>query len=125
VVTTGDGFQSASESDPVAEPLAWLTAAIVTGFCAGITAGAVYKPLGEIVPREADPPETPFTSHVTLLFVEPPIVAVNCVVDPSRVCGLPLTETVTASAVGVAAAGAKAPPVEQPANAALAQNNTQ
>ncbi len=37
----------------------------------GIALGAVYKPLGEIVPAVALPPATPPTNHVTLLFDVP------------------------------------------------------
>ena len=44
----------------------------------GIALGAVYKPLGEIVPTLALPPATPPTNHVTLLFDVPVTVAWNC-----------------------------------------------
>ncbi|MFY9731706.1 MAG: hypothetical protein WB723_19450 [Candidatus Acidiferrales bacterium] len=44
----------------------------------GMVLGAVYKPLGEIVPTLAFPPATPFANHVTLLFVVPVTVAWNC-----------------------------------------------
>ena len=35
--------------------------------------GGAYRPDGEIVPVEADPPATPSTNHMTL-----PMLAVNC-----------------------------------------------
>jgi hypothetical protein len=44
----------------------------------GIALGAVYKPLGEIVPTVALPPATPPANHVTLLFDVPVTVAWNC-----------------------------------------------
>jgi hypothetical protein len=46
-------------------------------------AGAVYNPLVEIAPTVAFPPATPFTAHVTAVFVDPVTVAVNCCVFPS------------------------------------------
>ena len=44
----------------------------------GIEFGAVYRPLGEIVPVLALPPATPPTNQVTLLFDVPVTVAWNC-----------------------------------------------
>jgi hypothetical protein len=44
----------------------------------GIMFGAMYKPVGEIVPAPALPPATPPANHVTLLFDAPVTVAWNC-----------------------------------------------
>jgi hypothetical protein len=44
----------------------------------GIALGAVYKPLGEIVPVVALPPATPPADHVTALFDVPLTIAWNC-----------------------------------------------
>jgi hypothetical protein len=71
-----------------------LTAAIVTLGVAGIVAGAVYSPAVEIVPLAAEPPTTPFTSHVTAVLVVPVTVAVNCVAPLNRVDDAPFTITV-------------------------------
>jgi hypothetical protein len=49
----------------------------------GIAFGAVYKPLGEIVPELALPPATPPANQVTLLFDVPVTVAWNCCDWPS------------------------------------------
>jgi hypothetical protein len=49
-----------------------LTAAVVTAALLGKSAGAVYKPVAEIVPTELFPPTIPLTLHVTaasLVFV--------------------------------------------------------
>lgn len=54
---------------------AWLTAVTVTLAGDGRVAGAVYNPAAEIVPALALPPETPSTSHVTLVFVLPVTMA--------------------------------------------------
>ena len=45
---------------------------------AGGVAGAVYKPLEEIVPTVAFPPAIPFTFQVTAVLEVPLTVAVNC-----------------------------------------------
>ena len=45
--------------------------------------GAVYNPELEIVPITALPPGTPFTVHVTAVFVVPVSDAVNCFVCPA------------------------------------------
>ncbi len=57
---------------------ALLEAVTVTVAGEGIEFGAVYKPLGEIVPALALPPATPPANHVTLLFDVPVTVAWNC-----------------------------------------------
>jgi hypothetical protein len=55
--------------------LAWLTAVTVALALDGRTAGAVNRPAEEIVPAESLPPATPFTCHVTFVFVLPLTVA--------------------------------------------------
>ncbi len=57
---------------------AMLEAVTVTIAGEGIEFGAVYKPLGEIVPALTLPPATPPTNHLTLLFDVPVTVAWNC-----------------------------------------------
>jgi hypothetical protein len=57
---------------------AWATAVIVTAFGVGTTFGPVYRPLVSIVPMVEFPPATPFTCHVTAVFVENVTEAVNC-----------------------------------------------
>jgi hypothetical protein len=78
---------------PVALAEAALAAETVTTWAEGITAGAAYKPLAEIVPVAAEPPVTPFTCQVTAWLVVPVTVAVNCVVAPRRVEAAPATMT--------------------------------
>jgi hypothetical protein len=55
--------------------LTWLTAVTVALAPGGRIAGAVKKPDDEIVPADALPPTTPFTCHVTFVFVLPTTVA--------------------------------------------------
>ena len=55
--------------------LAWLTAVTVALATDGRIAGAVKMPPEEIVPADALPPATPFTCHVTFVFVLPVTVA--------------------------------------------------
>jgi hypothetical protein len=52
---------------PAVAPSAAETAETVTTPGVGTVLGAVYTPLCEIVPMRELPPETPLTSHVTLL----------------------------------------------------------
>ena len=47
-------------------------------------AGAVYKPVVEIVPTVALPPGAPFTFHTTLGLVVPVMVDLNCTVSVGR-----------------------------------------
>ena len=51
------------------------TAVTVTLEPGGRIVGAVNRPAAEIVPVVAPPPKTPFTSHVTFVFVSPVTVA--------------------------------------------------
>ena len=65
-------------ADAVALLSALLEAVTVTVGGEGIALGAVYKPLGEIVPAVALPPATPPANHVTPLFEVPVTIAWNC-----------------------------------------------
>jgi len=65
-------------ADAVALLSALLDAVTVTVGGEGIALGAVYKPLGEIVPAVALPPAIPPANHVTLLFEVPVTIAWNC-----------------------------------------------
>ena len=69
---------SVTMADPVAVLSVMLDAVTVMVGGEGIALGAVYKPLGEIVPTLALPPGTPPANHVTLLFDVPVTVAWNC-----------------------------------------------
>jgi len=84
--------------DPDDAGNAVLCAEIVTGVT-GAFAGAVYTPEVEIVPSEAEPPATLFTSHVTVVVLDPVTVAVYCPVWPNNTFAGPLTPTVTGSTV--------------------------
>lgn len=63
-------------------------ALIETGFWAGMMAGAVYRPVGVIVPAIAVPPMVSATIHATPVVARPATFAVNCSVVPSAICGL-------------------------------------
>ena len=65
-------------ADAVALLSALLDAVTVTVGGEGIALGAVYQPLGEIVPAVALPPAIPPANHVTLLFEVPVTIAWNC-----------------------------------------------
>jgi hypothetical protein len=75
---------SMTTADAVALLSALLDAVIVTLDGEGIVLGAVYKPVGEIVPALALPPAAPPANHVTLLFDVPVTVAWNCCDWPSE-----------------------------------------
>jgi hypothetical protein len=66
---------SETTADAAALLSALLNAVTVTVGGEGMAFGAVYKPLGEIVPALAVPPATPPANHVTLLFDVPVTVA--------------------------------------------------
>jgi hypothetical protein len=72
-------------------------AVTVTWAGLGTVGGAVYKPLDETVPQEAAVQPVPLTLQFTLVFDEPPTVAVNCCVLPSGTSAVP-GETLTATA---------------------------
>ena len=69
---------SMTTADAVALLSALIDAVTVTVGGEGIALGAVYKPLGEIVPAVALPPAMPPANHVTLLFDVPVMIAWNC-----------------------------------------------
>jgi hypothetical protein len=58
-------------------------AVTVTSGGLGNVAGAVYKPVEEIVPQDAPAQPVPLTLHVTLVFVAPVTVTVNCCLFPA------------------------------------------
>lgn len=59
----------------------WLDAtATIRGIVDGTVAGALYRPVGEIVPSVAFPPRVPLTIHVTGAFSTPFTVAEYCIV---------------------------------------------
>jgi len=68
LVTTGIGFSIVSVRNAESVGEATLTAVIVTEFVLGSSAGAVYKPLLEMIPVPGVPPVTPFTDQVTLVL---------------------------------------------------------
>ena len=63
-------------------PLAWLVAVTVTAGGAGTLAGAVYSPVGVMVPNVAFPPTMLFTLQFTAILLVPVTLAVNCCVSP-------------------------------------------
>jgi hypothetical protein len=69
---------SVTTAEAVAPLSALLEAVMVMLEGEGIMFGAMYKPVGEIVPAPALPPATPPANHVTLLFDAPVMVAWNC-----------------------------------------------
>lgn len=68
--------------------VAWADADVVLSACeiamivtvdgVGTVAGAVNKPVVEIVPTVELPPDTPLTSQFTFVLLVPVTVAVNC-----------------------------------------------
>ncbi len=73
---------------------ATLAAAIVTVALLGKSAGAVYKPVAEIVPTALFPPNTPLTLHVTAVLLAFVTSAENSCVFPSNTelnCGVTFT----------------------------------
>lgn len=109
---------------------AWLVARTSTVAGDGRSAGAVYSPAAEIVPRVALPPATPFTVQETAASVVPLTVAVNACVLPKRMEALPgVRFTVTAGGgegggEGGGGATGLAPPPPQPSVHALAVRRT-
>src|ERR1700733_5466002 len=85
---------------------ATLIAAIVTVGDEGIVAGAVYRPVAEIVPSWALPAAVWFTVQLTVWLVEPLTVAENSEVEPRVTVADPLTDTVTGTAGAVGVVGA-------------------
>jgi hypothetical protein len=85
------------------EGSATLVAVIVTVEGWGAVAGAVYRPLAEMVPSVAFPPVTPFTLQVTRVFELPLTVAVYCEELPKVTLVAPLRVSVTVGGGGGAA----------------------
>lgn len=83
----------------------WLGAAtevavMVTVPTDGTVAGAVYKPVFEIVPQEAPLHPVPEMLQLTAVFVLPVTVAVNCCFAPVVTCAeAGVTETETEAAL--------------------------
>ena len=65
---------------PLADLVVSAVLVAVMLICAGFGnfAGAVYRPVAEIVPTVASPPVVPFTFHVTAVLLAFATVAVNC-----------------------------------------------
>ena len=66
---------------------ATLVAVTVTVFGDGAVAGAVYKPLAEIVPHAGPAQPAPVTVHVTAVLELPVTVALNCCALPACTLG--------------------------------------
>lgn len=80
LMTTGGRI--VTETDAAFEGLAFEVAVTIT--CAGLggAAGAVYKPVEEMVPQPDPVQPRPLTLQATDVFVLPVTVAVNCWVFP-------------------------------------------
>jgi hypothetical protein len=92
----GAGGCTVTVAVPTADGLAALVACTVTVAGLGIAAGALYIPEAETVPTVEFPPVTPFTLHVTAVFVEFVTVALNwrvCVTGTDALDGDTLTIT--------------------------------
>jgi hypothetical protein len=79
---------------------ATLVAVIVTFGDCGAVAGAAKRPFAEIEPHAGSPPTTPFTLHVTAVFVLPFTVATYCEDAPSVTVVIPLRVSVTLGTFG-------------------------
>ena len=66
------------------------TEVAITVTCAGLgtAAGAVNKPVVEIVPQVAAEQPAPLRLHVTAVFEVPVTVEVNCCVFPAIICAV-------------------------------------
>lgn len=100
---------------------AWLVARISTLVGDGRTAGAVYIPSAVIVPALLFPSATPFTLHVTAVFVVFVTVAVNVWMFPSKTDALAGATCTVIEGGGGGGGGATgpAPPPPQPSVHAL------
>lgn len=86
VIATGGATVTVAEADFVVS--ATDVAVTVTSAGLGIAAGAVYRPLVEIVPQVAPEQPAPLRLQVTLVLDEPPTVAMNCCVLPMETCAV-------------------------------------
>jgi hypothetical protein len=93
--------------------------AVTTTGLVGTVAGALYKPIEEIVPTKEFPPAIPPTNQFTAVLVVPETVAVNCCERPTCTPALP-GEIVTDTGVGAGAgAGAGAGKIVRAALASI------
>ncbi len=91
-ITRADVGEMVSETGP--EMVTWAVpdfngsatdvALTVTCACAGVDAGAVNRPVVEIVPHAVPVQPAPLTLHVTAVLDVPVTVALNCWRDPTR-----------------------------------------
>src|SRR5207245_1734142 len=65
------GGSTVTWAEPLSVESASLTAEIVTGLALGTALGAVYSPVGEMVPTVALPPDTALTNQCTVLLTVP------------------------------------------------------
>jgi hypothetical protein len=84
--TTGGRIVTVTDADLVISAFAVAVTITCAGF--GTPAGAVNRPLDEIVPQVAPEQPTPLRLHVTAVFVEPVTLAVNCCVFPAPTCAV-------------------------------------
>jgi hypothetical protein len=85
----------------------------------GNFAGAVYRPVAEIVPTVASPPAVPLTFHVTAVLVVFPTVAENCwvwVMITEEVAGATSIVTEEGGGVGSVTGGADESPPQETIN---------
>jgi hypothetical protein len=90
--TTGGKIVTVTDADLVVSALEVAVTVTCAGF--GTVAGAVKRPLDEIVPQVAPEQPTPLRLHVTTVFVVPVTFAVNCCVFPATTCAV-VGETLT------------------------------
>jgi len=86
--STGTGFCNVRVLVPDTVASAELTARTVKLLGLGTMFGAVYKPDALIVPVAVLPPTTPFTCHVTAVFDDPVMTALNDSVAPALTVAL-------------------------------------
>src|SRR5271167_2974374 len=98
----GGGLVMVTAALPAADDATMLVACTVTVAGVGTLAGALYRPLVEIVPNAILPPATPFTSQVTDWFELLATIAENCLDVPAWTLALAgVTLTLTGGAGGV------------------------
>jgi hypothetical protein len=88
---------SETTADAAALLSALLSAVTVTVGSEGMAFGAVYKPLGEIVPALTVPPATPPANHVTFLF-DVPVTNAEIAATGQAICS-PLSAAISRSQV--------------------------
>ena len=91
----GPEFFTNATPDTVESATLVATIETTPGGKGSMLAGAVYRPLAEIVPKPACPPAIQFTLHTTSVLLVPLTVALNCCVAPGgTVAELGDTDTV-------------------------------